>query len=75
MIITVNIAGHQQVVDTEEFGNATTTGALFGNSTFQEDFSVPDRASPTMNGQVVDGVTPLNENGVFGFIVAASSKS
>jgi hypothetical protein len=75
MIITMNTAGQQRIVDTDEYGGATTTGALFSDSEFREDFSVPDRAVPQVNGQAVESNTPLTENSSLSYVVPASSKS
>tara|TARA_R110000772_G_scaffold82646_2_gene175216 strand:- start:18906 stop:19136 length:231 start_codon:yes stop_codon:yes gene_type:complete len=75
MIITVQSAGRTRPVDADDYGSPSTIGQLFGNAQFREDLVVPDRAVPLFNGQAVDGATPLNEEGVVSYQIAASSKS
>jgi hypothetical protein len=75
MIITFQVAGNDRILDTDQYGSPVTTGALFENKEFREDFSIADRAIPAANGQAVDGSTELNESTSYTAIVPASSKS
>lgn len=75
MIITVTSNGRPSVVNTDQYGNPATIGALFGNSSFRNDHAISERAIPTVNGTPVDGGSSIVESSNVSFTVAASSKS